>query len=82
MEILGLISPFICYSFLIFRKVDKHPTADTLYVEEIDLGESTGPRQVVSGLVNFVPIDQMRVCISHSFLLSFPPSFPIILTSI
>jgi len=41
-------------------KVDKHPTADTLYVEEIDLGETAGPRQVVSGLVNFVPIDQMR----------------------
>jgi methionyl-tRNA synthetase len=41
-------------------KVDRHPAAESLYVEEIDLGETTGPRQVVSGLVNFVPIEQMR----------------------
>jgi len=39
--------------------VKKHDTADTLYVEEIDVGENK-PRNVVSGLVNFVPIEQMQ----------------------
>eukprot|EP01116_Phalansterium_solitarium_P008596 TRINITY_DN22533_c0_g1_i1.p1 TRINITY_DN22533_c0_g1~~TRINITY_DN22533_c0_g1_i1.p1 ORF type:complete len:391 (-),score=168.69 TRINITY_DN22533_c0_g1_i1:97-1269(-) len=39
--------------------VKKHESADTLYVEEIDLGEGK-PRQVVSGLVNFVPIEEMQ----------------------
>jgi len=39
--------------------VEKHPEADSLYKEEIDLGEEK-PRQVVSGLVKFVPIDQMQ----------------------
>ncbi|KAF9481163.1 nucleic acid-binding protein [Pholiota conissans] len=38
----------------------KHPDADGLYVEQIDIGEETGPRTVVSGLVNYIPIDQMR----------------------
>lgn len=37
----------------------KHPDADALYVEEIDLGEDK-PRTVVSGLVRFVPIEQMQ----------------------
>ncbi|KAG8814432.1 G4 quadruplex nucleic acid binding protein [Serendipita sp. 399] len=37
-----------------------HPDAETLYVEEIDLGEEGGPRTVISGLVNYVPIEQMR----------------------
>ncbi|KAF7346315.1 hypothetical protein MSAN_01859100 [Mycena sanguinolenta] len=40
--------------------VMKHPDADGLYVEQIDLGEETGPRTVVSGLVNYIPIEQMR----------------------
>ncbi|KAF9046440.1 hypothetical protein BJ165DRAFT_1471755 [Panaeolus papilionaceus] len=40
--------------------VIKHPDADGLYVEQIDLGEETGPRTVVSGLVNYIPIEQMR----------------------
>lgn len=31
-----------------------------MYVEKIDLGEETGPRTIVSGLVNFVPIEQMQ----------------------
>lgn len=39
--------------------VNKHPDADTLYVEKIDCGEDK-PRTVVSGLVNHVPIDEMR----------------------
>lgn len=36
-----------------------HPEADSLYVEKIDLGEESGPRTIVSGLVKFVPLDQM-----------------------
>ncbi|KAL4717021.1 hypothetical protein ACJJTC_016908 [Scirpophaga incertulas] len=40
-------------------EVYRHPDADALYVEKIDLGESE-PRTIVSGLVNFVPIDQMQ----------------------
>ncbi|KAH9257907.1 hypothetical protein BASA81_003926 [Batrachochytrium salamandrivorans] len=32
---------------------EKHKEADTLYVETIDLGEPTGPRQICSGLVKY-----------------------------
>lgn len=38
---------------------EKHPDADTLYVEEVDVGEAN-PRTVVSGLVKHVPLDQMQ----------------------
>jgi aminoacyl tRNA synthase complex-interacting multifunctional protein 1 len=41
-------------------KADKHPDADSLYVEQIDVGEAE-PRTVVSGLVNHIPIDQIQV---------------------
>ena len=37
----------------------KHPDADSLYIEEIDVGEEK-PRQVISGLVKFVPIEEMQ----------------------
>lgn len=40
--------------------VKKHPDADSLYVEKIDLGEESGPRTIVSGLVNYVPIEEMK----------------------
>uniref|UniRef100_A0A7I4YPJ1 Methionine--tRNA ligase, cytoplasmic n=1 Tax=Haemonchus contortus TaxID=6289 RepID=A0A7I4YPJ1_HAECO len=40
-------------------KCEKHPDADALYVEQIDVGESA-PRTVVSGLVRHVPLDQMQ----------------------
>ncbi|KAA1470003.1 nucleic acid-binding protein [Dentipellis sp. KUC8613] len=40
--------------------VEKHPDADGLYVEQIDFGEETGPRTVVSGLVHYIPIEQMQ----------------------
>ncbi|XP_017495097.1 PREDICTED: tRNA-aminoacylation cofactor arc1-like, partial [Rhagoletis zephyria] len=40
--------------------VQKHPDADSLYVEQIDCGEEGGPRTVVSGLVKHVPIEQMQ----------------------
>lgn len=36
----------------------KHPDADSLYVEEVDVGEAA-PRTVVSGLVNHVPLEQV-----------------------
>ncbi|XP_077575358.1 aminoacyl tRNA synthase complex-interacting multifunctional protein 1a isoform X2 [Stigmatopora nigra] len=38
---------------------EKHPDADSLYVEQVDVGEAQ-PRTVVSGLVKFVPLDQMQ----------------------
>ena len=40
-------------------EVAKHPDADSLYVEKIDIGEEE-PRTVVSGLVNYVPIEEMQ----------------------
>ncbi|KAF7274204.1 hypothetical protein GWI33_013124 [Rhynchophorus ferrugineus] len=40
-------------------EVSRHPDADALYVEKIDLGEEK-PRTIVSGLVNFVPIEEME----------------------
>ncbi|GAB2210012.1 hypothetical protein Droror1_Dr00015262 [Drosera rotundifolia] len=49
----------------LIRNVQQHPNADTLYVEEIDVGEDA-PRTVVSGLVNYIPIEQMqdrKVCV-------------------
>lgn len=38
---------------------EPHPDADTLYVEKVDVGEPDGPRTIVSGLVNFVSLDDM-----------------------
>ncbi|KAJ1344787.1 glutamate-tRNA ligase [Batrachochytrium salamandrivorans] len=38
--------------------VKKHPDADTLYVEQIDVGEDK-PREVVSGLVKFMTEDEI-----------------------
>lgn len=40
-------------------EVSKHPDADSLYLEKIDCGEAQ-PRTVVSGLVKFVPIEDMK----------------------
>lgn len=40
--------------------VDRHPDADSLYVEKIDCGDASGPRTVISGLVKHVPIEEMR----------------------
>lgn len=37
----------------------KHPDADSLYVEQVDVGEEK-PRTVVSGLVKLVPLDKMQ----------------------
>ncbi|KNA12223.1 hypothetical protein SOVF_127940 [Spinacia oleracea] len=49
----------------LITKVEKHPDADSLYVEEIDVGEAA-PRTVVSGLVKYIPIEEMqnrKVCV-------------------
>merc|ERR1711884_491115 len=40
-------------------EVSRHPDAEALYIEKIDLGEAV-PRTIVSGLVNFVPIEEMK----------------------
>ena len=44
----------------------KHPDADSLYQEEIDLGEESGPRTIVSGLAKWIPLEQFQgrmVCV-------------------
>ncbi|CAA0838381.1 Probable methionine--tRNA ligase [Striga hermonthica] len=49
----------------VITKAQKHPDANSLYVEEIDVGEAE-PRTVVSGLVNYIPLEDMqnrRVCV-------------------
>lgn len=40
-------------------EVQRHPDADSLYLEKIDIGEAN-VRTVVSGLVKFVPIEEMQ----------------------
>jgi len=40
-------------------EVGIHPSADGLYLEKIDVGEAE-PRQIISGLVQHVPIEQMQ----------------------
>jgi tRNA-binding EMAP/Myf-like protein len=44
----------------LITEAKKHPDADSLYVEEIDVGEST-TRTVVSGLVKYIPLEEMQV---------------------
>ncbi|CAN0875335.1 Probable methionine--tRNA ligase [Linum grandiflorum] len=49
----------------LIKKAQKHPDADSLYVEEIDVGEAE-PRTVVSGLVKYIPLEEMqnrKVCV-------------------
>jgi methionyl-tRNA synthetase len=54
----------------LIKKAEKHPDADSLYIEEIDVGEEA-PRTVVSGLVKFIPLEEMQVALSYeSFDLS------------
>lgn len=31
-----------------------------VFAQQIDLGEETGPRTIISGLVKYVPIEQMQ----------------------
>jgi methionine--tRNA ligase beta chain len=50
-------------------KCEKHPEAESLYVEQIDLGEGGKLRNVCSGLVKFIPLDEMQnrlvVCVCN-----------------
>ncbi|PKA57861.1 putative methionine--tRNA ligase [Apostasia shenzhenica] len=49
----------------LIMKVQKHPDADSLYMEEIDVGEES-TRTVVSGLVKHIPLEEMqnrKVCV-------------------
>ncbi|KAJ6751331.1 hypothetical protein OIU85_001826 [Salix viminalis] len=49
----------------LIKKAQKHPDAESLYVEEIDLGEGDC-RTVVSGLVKYIPLEEMqnrKVCV-------------------
>lgn len=40
-------------------QVTRHPEADKLYVERIDLGEESGPRTIISGLVPYMTAEQL-----------------------
>ncbi|CAL2241031.1 unnamed protein product [Prunus armeniaca] len=49
----------------LITKAQKHPDADSLYIQEIDVGEGQ-TRTVVSGLVKYIPIEEMqnrKVCV-------------------
>ncbi|XP_029658147.1 tyrosine--tRNA ligase, cytoplasmic [Octopus sinensis] len=39
--------------------VEKHPDADSLYIEKVDLGEDA-PRTVVSGLAGLIPMEELN----------------------
>lgn len=47
-----------------------HPEADSLYIEEVDCGEPE-PRTICSGLVKYVPLDQLQVIIKSSQFLFY-----------
>ncbi|CAH2350267.1 tRNA-aminoacylation cofactor Arc1p [[Candida] railenensis] len=42
------------------QKAVKHPDADSLYMSTIDMGDAEGPRTVCSGLVKYVPLEDMQ----------------------
>ncbi|KAM0038135.1 putative tRNA-binding domain, tetratricopeptide-like helical domain superfamily [Helianthus debilis subsp. tardiflorus] len=49
----------------VIKEVQKHPDADSLYVEKIDVGEEE-PRTVVSGRLKYIPVEEMqnrKVCV-------------------
>ncbi|KAF3780957.1 Tyrosine--tRNA ligase [Nymphaea thermarum] len=48
-------------------KAWRHPEADSLYVEEVDVGEPE-PRTICSGLVGFVPLEELQVGFSSFFV--------------
>lgn len=51
------------------QKAVKHPDADSLYKSTIDMGDEEGPRTVCSGLVKYIPLEDMQeryvVCIAN-----------------
>ena len=50
---------FHCDNLQDLTSLWQHPDADSLYVEKIDVGEAE-PRTVVSGLVQFVPQEDLQ----------------------
>lgn len=40
-------------------EIGKHPDGDSLYIEKVDLGEASGPRTIVSGLVEYCTSDYL-----------------------
>lgn len=42
------------------EKAVKHPDADSLYVSTIQMGDEEGPRTVCSGLVKYIPLEDMQ----------------------
>ncbi len=42
------------------QKAIAHPNADSLYVSTIDMGDPEGPRTVCSGLVKYIPLEEMQ----------------------
>lgn len=42
------------------KAVSRHPTADRLYIEQVDLGEAIGEKTIVSGLVEHVPAEMLQ----------------------
>ncbi|GEQ71341.1 hypothetical protein JCM33374_g5024 [Metschnikowia sp. JCM 33374] len=51
------------------QKCVKHPDADSLYMSTIDMGDAEGPRTVCSGLVKYIPLEDMQeryvVCVAN-----------------
>ncbi len=41
-------------------KVERHPDADSLYLETVDFGEAEGPRTVLSGLVKYCTLEDLQ----------------------
>lgn len=59
-------------------KAWRHDEADSLYVEEVDVGESE-PRTICSGLVKYVPLHLLQVSFfNSSFFRFFLFTLPII----
>lgn len=56
----GPVTPsLVSFKVGFIQKAIKHPDADSLYVSTIDIGEEE-PRTVCSGLVKYVPIEEMQ----------------------
>jgi len=51
-------------------KAWKHDEAESLYVEEVDIGEPE-PRIICSGLVNYIPLENLQVPLFLSFSIFF-----------
>ena len=40
-------------------EISQHPEAESLFVEKVDLGEESGPRVIVSGLVQYCSAESL-----------------------